>query len=78
MAEKSPRLFLREMQYMKIPVLDMDQCVECDVCIDICPTVFRRNDLGRIEVIELVECPEEEVAEVIKNCPGDCICWEET
>jgi ferredoxin len=41
------------------------------------PTVFRRNDSGLIEVIDLLEYPEEEVNEVIKNCPCNCIMWED-
>jgi ferredoxin len=41
------------------------------------PTVFRLNDSGLVEVIDLPEYPEEEVDEVIKNCPCDCIKWEE-
>jgi len=62
---------------MRIPVIDLDACVDCEACIELLPTVFRRNDLGRIEVIALSQYPEEEVDEMIKNCPGDCIQWED-
>jgi ferredoxin len=62
---------------MRIPVVDMEACVDCDACVELCPTVFRKNDMGVIEVLELSEYPEEEVDEMIKNCPGDCIRWEE-
>jgi ferredoxin len=62
---------------MKVPVIDFGECTECDACLDLCPTVFRRNDAGYIEVVELSDYPEEEVAEAIKNCPCDCITWEE-
>jgi len=62
---------------MRIPVVDLDACVDCEACIELCPTVFRRNDLGRIEVVDLSEYSEEEVDEIIKNCPGDCIQWED-
>jgi ferredoxin len=61
---------------MRIPVIDPDGCSDCDACVDLCPKVFRRNDLGRIEVVDLSEYLEEEVDEIIKNCPGDCIAWE--
>jgi len=43
----------------------------------LCPTVFRLNDAGYIEVIDLPEYPVEEVEECIKNCPADCITWKE-
>ena len=62
---------------MKIPVIDLGECVDCDVCIEVCPAVFRRNDAGYIEVIELPEYLEEELEEAIKNCPADCITWKE-
>ena len=41
------------------------------------PGIFRRNDAGYIEVVDLREYPEEEIEEIIKNCPGACITWEE-
>ena len=62
---------------MKIPVIDLGECVDCDACIEVCPAVFTRNDAGYIEVIELPEYLEEELEEAIKNCPADCITWEE-
>ena len=63
---------------MKIPVIDLGECVGCEACLELCPTVFRRNDLGYIEVIDLPKYPEEEIEEIIKNCRGQCITWEET
>ena len=62
---------------MKVPVIDLGECIDCDACIEVCPAVFRRNDAGYIEVIELPEYLEEELEEAIKNCPADCITWEE-
>jgi len=62
---------------MKIPSIDLSECTDCEVCIELCPTIFRRNDAGYIEVVELSEYPEEEVEEAIMNCPVDCITWEE-
>lgn len=63
---------------MKIPVLDLEDCTDCDACTDLCPEVFKKNDLGLIEVADLSQYPEEEVAEVIMNCPCNCISWEES
>jgi ferredoxin len=61
---------------MKVPAIDLGECVDCEACLDLCPSVFRRNDAGYIEVVDLEQYPEEEVEEAIKNCPADCIAWE--
>jgi ferredoxin len=63
---------------MKIPSVDRTECTDCEICLEMAPMVFRRNDSGLIEVVDLPEYPEEEVDEVIKNCPCDCIAWDET
>ena len=34
--------------------------------------------MGIIEVIDLPDYPEEDVNECIKNCPCDCIYWDES
>jgi len=62
---------------VKIPVIDLAECVDCDACLELCPTVFRRNEGGYIQVIDLLEYPAQDVDECIKNCPADCIAWEE-
>ena len=62
---------------MKILSIDLGECVDCEACLELCPGIFRRNDAGFIEVVELSEYPEEAVAGAIKNCPADCIVWEE-
>ena len=61
----------------RIPVVDIGQCSLCGVCIEVCPMVFRLNDVGFIEVSELSRYPETDVHEAIKNCPEDCISWED-
>ena len=60
---------------MQVPVVELDQCILCEVCIDVCPSVFAMNDLGYIEVRELDEYPVEDVHEAVKNCPVDCIVY---
>lgn len=62
---------------MKVPVIDIGECDDCEACLDLCPSVFRKNDTGYIEVVELPEYPEKEVEECIKNCRCQCISWEE-
>jgi ferredoxin len=62
---------------MKIPVVELSECILCGVCREVCPAVFSLNDAGFIQVADLKEYPENEVAEAIKNCPTDCIYWED-
>lgn len=60
-----------------IPVVELSDCILCEMCTDICPSVFTMNESGYVEVEPLEIYPVEEVDEVIKNCPADCIQWEE-
>ena len=61
---------------MKVPVVELSDCILCEVCTEICPEVFQMNAAGYVEVIELDTYLEAEVDEAIKNCPVDCIFWE--
>lgn len=60
----------------KTPVIDLGRCVNCEACLELCPTVFVHNDAGYIEVADLPEYPEDCVQEAINCCPTDCIFWE--
>ncbi|MCU0556546.1 MAG: ferredoxin [Desulfobacterales bacterium] len=62
---------------MQRPVVELSECILCELCAEVCPAVFRLNSLGYIEVLDLASYPQEEVDEVIKHCPADCIHWEE-
>jgi ferredoxin len=62
---------------MRVPIVDIGRCTLCLGCVEVCPTVFRLNDSGYIQVADLPVYPEDEVEEAIKYCPEDCICWEE-
>jgi ferredoxin len=61
---------------MKVPIVELSECIMCGVCVETCPRVFRLNDAGYIEVIELADYPEADVNDAIKYCPVDCIHWE--
>ncbi len=61
---------------MKIPVVELSDCIFCGICAEIAPVVFSINKLDFISVADLDSYPESEVDEAIKNCPGDCIFWE--
>ena len=58
---------------MKKPVVELSECILCEVCIEACPGVFSMNEAGFIQVAALTVYPEPEVEEAIKNCPADCI-----
>ncbi len=62
----------------KFPSIDLGRCTECKGCIEIAPTVFCYNESTEMmEVIEQDEYPEDLVNEAIKDCPEDCITWEQ-
>lgn len=60
---------------MKYPVVELGDCVLCGICEELCPSVFHISDLGYVQVNDLTVYPEAEVDEAIKNCPKDCISW---
>jgi ferredoxin len=62
---------------MKVPDIDIGACTLCMGCVESCPEVFRYNDAGYIEIVELHEYPEKEVDDAIMFCPEDCISWTE-
>lgn len=62
---------------MKRPVLDLADCILCEVCIDIAPHAFRLNDAGFVDVLPLDDYSDDDINEAVKNCPKDCISWEE-
>ena len=74
MAAKSEKQLTNK---MKVPIVELSECIVCGVCVETCPQVFRLNDAGYIEVIELAAYPESDVSDAIKYCPVDCIYWEE-
>ena len=69
--------FAQDDDRMKKPEIDLTNCVLCEICTDYCPSVFRLNVAGFVEVLELEEYSEADINEVIKNCRGDCIFWVE-
>jgi len=60
---------------MKIPVVELSDCITCGICEKVSPLVFHISDLGYVQVADLETYPEEEVNDAIKNCPAKCIAW---
>lgn len=62
---------------MKIPVVELSDCILCGICEEVSPSVFQIGDLRYVQVADLENYPEAEVDDAIKNCPAQCIAWEE-
>lgn len=58
--------------------IDHSTCTDCESCLTLCPSLFRRNEsTGLIEVQDLQWIPEEELLNVMRMCPAHCIASEE-
>lgn len=77
MTKKNERRFGEEIKPGKKLEVDLGECVLCDICVDLCPQVFKKNDADYIELIECDTYPEEDLNDVIKSCRGSCIEWVE-
>jgi ferredoxin len=54
--------------------IEQEECLGCEACVAICPTVFAFNDaLGKAFVIDDAKAEEECVDEAIASCPAGCI-----
>ncbi len=63
---------------MNIPVVDISACIRCEICVELAPQAFGMNDAGFVEVFPLDDYSDEQIHEAVKNCPKDCIVWENT
>jgi len=58
--------------------IDRAECTDCESCVSLCPSVFRKNEeTGLIEIRDSVPYPEEDIRLAMCMCPADCIQWEE-
>lgn len=59
-------------------VIDTDECIGCQSCVEICPEVFGfDDDEEKAYVIKPEGGPEDEIQEAIDSCPVECISLEE-
>ena len=71
----------------RIPVVDQECCISCEVCTQICPEVFRMegedegddHDHGEHKsiVYNPTGAPEEKIEAAMDSCPAACIYWQE-
>ncbi|MCF8076372.1 MAG: ferredoxin [Desulfotignum sp.] len=62
---------------MKRPVIDLGSCILCEICVEVAPHAFEIGDSGFVQVRPLDDYQDETILEAVKNCPKDCISWEE-
>lgn len=62
---------------MRRPVIDLGACILCEICVELAPQAFEISDSGFVQVRELDDYGDETIHEAVKNCPKDCITWEE-
>ncbi len=60
----------------RYPVVELADCIFCGVCVEVCPAVFGENTAGYVEVADMDDYPLPCVDEAVKNCPENCIYWE--
>jgi ferredoxin len=63
---------------LRKPSIDLGACTRCGGCLEVAADIFRFNEaVGYLEVCDLDFYDRERVDEAIKNCPEDCIEWED-
>jgi ferredoxin len=60
----------------RIPYVDKDVCISCNLCVDTVPEVFRNDDDNLAEVYDPAGASEDKIQEAIDACPVACIHWE--
>ena len=59
-------------------VIDEDECIGCETCVELCPGVFTFNEsTGKASVVNPDGASEDEIEEAIDSCPASCISWED-
>ncbi len=55
-------------------VIDQDECIGCEACVEICPSVFSfDDDEEKAYVNEGADAGDDCVDEAIASCPVECI-----
>ena len=60
---------------MKV-IVDEEVCIGCETCTEICPEVFRMDEIKeKAEVIQSEGGSESCIEEAMEACPVSCIHW---
>ena len=61
----------------KIPVVELDKCIGCGLCVSTCPDVFELDNNGKSVVKDPDGCDKCDCQNAIDGCPSDAISWKE-
>ena len=55
-------------------VIDTEECLGCESCVEICPEIFGFNETEQKAYVKQLEgCSVEQIQEAVDNCPASCI-----
>ncbi len=58
-------------------VIDTDECIGCETCVELCPEIFAFDeDAEKAHVIKAEGGDEECIDEAVGSCPAGCISYE--
>jgi ferredoxin len=58
-------------------IIDEEECMGCEACVEIAPEVFQFNDdTEKAYVIKVEGGDEGLIQEAMDSCPASCINWE--
>jgi ferredoxin len=58
------------------PIINLSDCVFCEICVELCPKIFKINEAGFIEISDIKKYDKDCIKEAATNCPEDCITFE--
>ncbi|SKA77331.1 ferredoxin [Paucidesulfovibrio gracilis DSM 16080] len=54
-------------------VIDENECIGCETCVELCPEVFEMDDSSEKAVVKEPESQLDCVEEAIDSCPSEAI-----
>ena len=54
-------------------VIDPDECIGCESCVEVCPDAFEMDDDGEKAIVIDENCTADCVEEAIEICPNEAI-----
>ena len=59
-------------------VIDTDECIGCESCVELCPDIFAFDEAaGHATVIKPEGGDEGCIDEAVGSCPAECITYED-
>ena len=58
-------------------IIETDECIGCESCVELCPDVFEFDEESEKAVVILPEGgPKDCIEEAVETCPVECIIWD--